>query len=64
MIRSGENGLVVPVGDSKAIADGLIALLNDDKYCTNLGEQARNDSFKYDIRRVAMEFENIYDDVI
>jgi glycosyltransferase involved in cell wall biosynthesis len=64
MIRSGENGLVVPVGDSKAIADGLIALLGDDEYCTNLGEQARNDSFKYDISRVAREFENIYDDVI
>ena len=64
MIRSGENGLVVPVGDSKAIADSLITLLGDDEYRTNLGEQARNDSFKYDISRVAREFENIYDEVI
>ena len=64
MIRSGENGLIVPVGDSEAIANCLISLLEDDKVSEHLGNQARNDSYKYDISRVAREIEGIYQDVI
>jgi len=63
MIRSGENGIIVPVGDSDAIAAGFICLLQDEKLAITLAKQARKDSIQYDISRVAKEIEKIYLDV-
>jgi len=60
MIRSGESGIVVPVGDSDAIAVGFISLLKDEILRLNLAKQARIDSSQYDISRVAKEIEKIY----
>lgn len=42
LIKHGENGLLFPPGDAKALADGLQACLNDEKLRAQLGMAARN----------------------
>lgn len=41
LIRDGENGLLVPVGDEKRMAEAVERLLRDDRLAENLGCQAR-----------------------
>jgi len=60
IIRSGENGFVVPVGDHEAIADSLNELLDTPSLAYRLAQQARLDSSQYDMSRVAMDIERIY----
>jgi glycosyltransferase involved in cell wall biosynthesis len=60
IIRSGENGYVVPVGDSAAIAASILKLLDEPEVANQLGQQAKLDSKYYDIARVARDIENIY----
>jgi glycosyltransferase involved in cell wall biosynthesis len=64
IIQSGKNGYVVPVGDSAAIADAIIKLLNEPQLAEQLGRQAKLDSKQYDISRVARGIEDVYDNVV
>lgn len=41
VIKDGENGLLVPIGDADALAGSLIMLLKDDKKRTQFGIQAK-----------------------
>lgn len=41
LVRSGENGLLVPAGDVEALAEGLGALLTDPRLRRRLGDEAR-----------------------
>ncbi|NDJ36794.1 MAG: glycosyltransferase family 4 protein [Chloroflexi bacterium] len=47
IIRSGENGYLVPVGKADPIADALIALLGDPAAAESMGRQARTDTLNY-----------------
>ena len=40
LIRNGENGILVPVGDKKAIAEAIKRLIEDDSYRELLGNNA------------------------
>lgn len=44
VIRDRENGLLVPPGDSSALASALDTLLSDKSLCDALGKQARRDA--------------------
>ena len=41
LIQSGENGIVVPCGDAKAIADAIVRLLNNKEEAEKMGAQAQ-----------------------
>ena len=41
LIEEGENGLLVPVGDAKAMAEGILRLIEDPALAERLGENAR-----------------------
>lgn len=60
IIKSGKNGYVVPVGDSTAIADSIMKFAGHTELARQLGNQAKKDSKRYDIVRVARDIENIY----
>jgi glycosyltransferase involved in cell wall biosynthesis len=60
IIKSGENGYVVPVGDSDAIANTINKLAGHMELARKLGQQATHDSKQYDIVRVARAIEKIY----
>ena len=40
VIRSGENGLLVPVGDEQAMSEAMLRLLRDDGFAAQLGRNA------------------------
>lgn len=40
VIRSGENGLLVPVGDEQALAEAMLKLIRDDGFAARLGRNA------------------------
>ena len=47
LIRSGENGILVPVGDETALAEALERLLSNRGFAEKLGEQAKKDAVQY-----------------
>ena len=44
LIRDGENGLLVPYGDRKALADALVRVASEPELAERLGCQARADA--------------------
>lgn len=65
IIRSGEQGLLVPPGDSRALAEGLVQLLEDQGLRRQLGLAARQrvqDEFTW--RCVAQKVSSVYQQVL
>ena len=50
LINNGENGILIPVGDEKALADSLNQLLSDEEMVRSIGDAAKRTSedFKWD----------------
>jgi len=53
MVRDGESGLLVPVGDAAAMAQALHRLGSDDDLACRLGEAARSTATRWRIDRIA-----------
>jgi glycosyltransferase involved in cell wall biosynthesis len=52
-VRAGDNGLLVPVGDARALAEAICGLLDDRSLARRLGEQGRRRAIEeFDERRV------------
>lgn len=52
IIDHGKNGFIVPVGDSKDLADKIIFLLRDEKLCRSMGDRAYSkyyDNYRWEI---------------
>ncbi|MCI5129867.1 MAG: hypothetical protein D3907_15600 [Candidatus Electrothrix sp. AUS3] len=65
MIRHGINGWVVPVNDSRALADAVITLLADETLSLRLGRAARQEIEKsYTIERIATRLVELYKKLI
>jgi L-malate glycosyltransferase len=65
VIRHGENGWLVPSGDTVALAEGLCALLSDKELAARLGKNARatvEREFSFD--RVADRYAALYADML
>ncbi|MBC8239311.1 MAG: glycosyltransferase family 4 protein [Alphaproteobacteria bacterium] len=65
VIENGENGLLVPPGDSAALATALHQIITDKTLRQRLGRAARERFLaKYDITRTTDRFRTIYDEVM
>ncbi|MFK4182596.1 glycosyltransferase family 4 protein [Streptomyces sparsogenes] len=60
IITDGRDGLLVPVGDSDAIAKGLLSLIEDDELRRSMGAAARESARRYAPERVAREYERLF----
>ena len=61
VIRSGENGVLVPIGDAPALADALIALLQQPHTWKSLGRAARQTVLDaYTIEHIARQYEQLF----
>ncbi|OMI39369.1 putative glycosyltransferase [Streptomyces sparsogenes DSM 40356] len=64
IITDGEDGLLVPVGDTDAIASALLGLINDDERRTAMGESAQSSALRYAPRTVASAYEALFTEVL
>ncbi|MGY0059398.1 glycosyltransferase [Streptomyces sp. LZ34] len=60
IITHGQDGLLVPVGDSDAIAKGLLSLIEDDELRRSMGAAARTAARRYAPERVAEAYERLF----
>ncbi|MEU0808810.1 glycosyltransferase family 4 protein [Streptomyces sp. NPDC005970] len=60
IITHGQDGLLVPVGDSDAIAKGLLSLIEDDELRRTMGAAARTAAQRYAPERVAEAYEQLF----
>jgi glycosyltransferase involved in cell wall biosynthesis len=63
IIRDRENGLLVPISDTGALASAIEEMAEDERLRRQLGDQARQDSEQYDIRGRVYAIEELYLDV-
>ncbi len=59
LIKSGENGILVPVGDEHALADAMISIAKNPKYAIKMGEEAIKIRQEYDIEKIVDKWEKI-----
>ncbi|MDX3226453.1 glycosyltransferase family 4 protein [Streptomyces sp. ME19-01-6] len=60
IITHGQDGLLVPVGDSDAIAKGLLSLIEDDELRRSMGAAARTAAQRYAPEHVAKAYEQLF----
>jgi glycosyltransferase involved in cell wall biosynthesis len=61
VVRDGVNGRLVPPDDSGALADAVIALMDDPAAAAAMGQAARHDVERhYTIDRMVERFEQLY----
>jgi len=58
VIRDGENGLLIPVGDGRAMTDALGRLIEDPALTVKLGQTAKEDSKQYTVDHVIAQWRN------
>ncbi|NVK79625.1 glycosyltransferase [Streptomyces morookaense] len=63
IITHGEDGLLVPVGDSDAVAKGLLELIEDDGLRRRMGEAARASAQRYSPERIADAYLALIEDL-
>ncbi|MDI3418989.1 glycosyltransferase family 4 protein [Streptomyces luteolus] len=63
IIDNGVDGRLVPVGDVKAIAGGLLELINDDDLRGRMSAAALVDSQRFDPARIAERYESLFTDL-
>lgn len=65
LVDDGRAGVVVPPGDSTAIADALVELLGDEDRRRALGEAARRRVVsEFSLERMTRAYESLYDEVV
>jgi len=60
VVVHGKTGCLVPVGDEGGLQEAVIRLARDPAACRAMGRAAQNACLKFDVRRVAAEYAEIY----
>jgi glycosyltransferase involved in cell wall biosynthesis len=64
VLEEGRTGLLVPPQDPSSLGAALLRLVTDPSFRGSLGDQARRDSARYDIRATVHAMEALYDEVL
>ncbi len=60
VIRDHVNGILVPVGDAKAMAEGIREILADEAFAENIGKEASKIRDEYPLEKIAKEWEEMF----
>jgi glycosyltransferase involved in cell wall biosynthesis len=61
VVNDGEHGVIVPIADSGALADGIVALLQNHGLRERMGEAARRRAQDFDIHAAVRRSEELYE---
>lgn len=64
IIRHSQDGLLVPVGDTEALADALLRLINDDRTRKHMARSAREAADRFDPATIAASHEKLFSDLV
>ncbi|MFF5333669.1 glycosyltransferase family 4 protein [Streptomyces sp. NPDC013181] len=64
IVTSGEDGLLVPVGDREALAGALLRLVGDDELRRRMGRTARESARRYRPESVVAQAEGLFEDLL
>ena len=64
VVKDGENGLLVSPGDSEALADAIIYLLENEDVREEMGDNGRKKVEGYSWDKIAEETEKVYDELL
>jgi len=64
VIKQGENGLLCPVGDDKALAEAMLRLLDEPEYAAKLGRAAKLSAEDFRPQRVFRLWEDYVEEII
>jgi glycosyltransferase involved in cell wall biosynthesis len=64
VVRDGEDGLTVPVGDDGALAASILRVLGDADLRHRLGEAARESAKRYGADRLVADMEELYTELV
>ena len=64
IITNNQDGILVTPFDTDAYADGLLRLICDDQFRSQLGRCAHNTSKRYFIEDIAMQWKGLFDEVM
>lgn len=60
MVEDGQTGFLVPVADSDAIAEWILAMFDDDELTYKMGIKARKKTEEYDWAKIARKYYDLY----
>lgn len=60
LIHNGENGYLIPWGDSDKMAEAILKLGNNHVLCKGMGENARKDALNYEKDNIAEQWEKLF----
>jgi glycosyltransferase involved in cell wall biosynthesis len=64
VVKSGENGLLVPPGDPNSLADSIIFLLENEAVRVRMGSRGKEIVRKYTWDNIVKEYEKVYGEVL
>jgi glycosyltransferase involved in cell wall biosynthesis len=64
VIQDGQQGFVVPPGDTQALADRVVTLLEDEPLRLRMGEAGRERATRFDIRTTVRRMEEVYEELL
>ncbi|WP_236240667.1 glycosyltransferase family 4 protein [Streptomyces sp. CC228A] len=60
IIKDGEDGLLVPVGDADAVAGALLALIDDEDLRRSMGQAALRNARRFDPAAIAAQYTDLF----
>ena len=63
LVRDGENGILVPPGDSTALADGILRLIRHPRQAHRMGRTGQRLSRDYSVEAMVQKIEKLYDEL-
>ncbi len=64
MIENGKNGILVPVSDTRAMAEAILQILEDEKLGQNLSSNAREQARNFTIEKTVSEYEKLFREIV
>ena len=64
VIKDGENGLLIPVGDKEKLVESLAKLIEDDEYRERIGASAKASVEKYKVENIINQWDEVIEQSI